>query len=1460
MAAENLGPQPGDPLLNLRPDISLLPPQEISNYLKSLLTTSSHETITTHLLSKTSTSTIPPSIFKIWLCISPTPQTVNAALSQTFSQSTRRITIKVLWKLLRSNNLTKWFNTWNGIGGVTGLLEIFNTSSVEEVRLLCRRIGQSTRISDPLEKRVEFTKFYKALLSSSTPNPGKEIDGTGDTHYINPDTRRLEHLYLFIAKSCTAQFIEQQAGKNGDSGAQDYEWVDIRDKLVWKVYRGYLEYRRLQDDLEEVLNAEEWCALYLQLYPSLQTTVPDDGGTACLAFSNETLEEILKQDWESKIRQTHKTKYKKLPGKFVEGVIYPLTRRIRKIRASNDVVKRLLDLSMSFFEEDTKRKNGIRRGVNDLLDVTLVAWKTEPETFEGYLRKLMKIYYSEKSGSHQQGVEWLKEVLANVPVAVRYALLRIYIQEVKELDIDIDDDLKKSGIVVGHQFLSMFPPKTAFTLYNRLETATDGTMTFIKEISSSSIFYLTALDATHSDADIWQIHLLHLTGRQQEADELALQCFAARKALATAGSTPQIRAKRAREAVYYTVASGSPDVYRQGMEWILQRFIRDPFVVFLVFEFYPAESNLLFLGIPGRIYDGYTAQDLTERIAQSDRLLKTVYETAFAAAKEPSFNLKTWKSTLQLIPDIIRQRILGTKKVAKVLGVTVDDEVIYEILWKGMVQNIVEIEKFGVQTGYEALGLGTIYGVFNYEERSGVWLKLEEKSTAGSTYRFFDELARARDEMWREIRRASDNAAFLPSSFPRGLPVQALIGPYTVVNPRLEKSVPYLYSRAVGAVYLDEEVAVGAIPTDEETWAAVGPFVDNFGVALRMLVPEGLSRAEERDRLKMILERLVTPLSERVSGPEAAVFWKHHVLQKMCENSWYRVKHTSLINDVYDFAEWDAWPLPPSKNIEEGETEEWDPHGDFKTPSRELGITYLDLSLNITERNTKGATMHTKLERFTPRLPVQDEIWSDARIARARYNPKMRVGQILSAISYLKQYFDDETALSTGEYTVSLKKAFRPKTSANFAAAINALTTHINDVPPVLLQQLVEVAICAPKDIAPVVQLIKLLAKSDTPVFAAPFAIAVVLEHPEASSWHRQLLQLPYIGILGKADAAECLVKFGRRIIEILEEKDKADADAANVTVEKNTSGGQQQQKQQPYVKITTIKHLANLLTQAAVEPATAVDILESLAGKCKHHDARQAVLESLITILTACVDERLAERTVKALEFIIPIAGDLNSRAPIPEEKWREAEEKGDVGVLNVAIEDLPRQVPLYTVLNKGSVTTESLRWKKLFVKNILVKVVDALKVQTRRYLNIFLLSHGFTKENIEEMGLLVVPGSWQAWNDIAGGRGSEGGLACPREVLEEYAEYMLFRISLPKELVEFGKKLKNMDKQARLKPGVKFWEEQYGVDIPTTGGLSRLRVLSGRKETFERMGVDSAVVREEVKRFLVGGLYLGA
>jgi len=105
--------------------------------------------------------------------------------------------------------------------------------------------------------------------------------------------------------------------------------------------------------------------------------------------------------------------------------------------------------------------------------------------------------------------------------------------------------------------------------------------------------------------------------------------------------------------------------------------------------------------------------------------------------------------------------------------------------------------------------------------------------------------------------------------------------------------------------------------------------------------------------------------------------------------------------------------------------------------------------------------------------------------------------------------------------------------------------------------------------------------------------------------------------------------------------------------------------KAKPYIKVTTVKYLAQLLGGADfVSAKFAVETLSTLFKVSTHIDIQAAIVESLLEILGGCQNDEasisLGNQILEALESTIPVAARLHERYPLEDEDWEKAKETG--------------------------------------------------------------------------------------------------------------------------------------------------------------------------------------------------------
>ncbi|GME30409.1 hypothetical protein GTA08_BOTSDO03879 [Neofusicoccum parvum] len=722
------------------------------------------------------------------------------------------------------------------------------------------------------------------------------------------------------------------------------------------------------------------------------------------------------------------------------------------------------------------------------------------------------------------------------------------------------------------------------------------------------------------DPDIILSHFLQWRGKEAEVLELGIRRLEERKTQATSSRDQNSRASFAKDALYWAVATGSLRVYKEAHLWA-RRFIRDPLTVPELYRSYSFEAKSLLSGSPWNLTaHNFANSDLRARIDEANEVLWDLTENLFTALREPSFNLSFWSGTLELFSDVVNDRQKQySKSLKKVYNLSEDE--IYSIIWEDTLRLLLKVEKAMLEPGHERLMMNRAHGILKTKGA-----KVED--ALPSTYRFFDELAKARDQMWRDYRPTILSAtASLPEPYPRGLPIQHLTGAFKMVVPSPEHLIPYIASRAHTVLFLDPAKALERYPEDEETQAAIGKFVDCYQTAVELQIPSIIIIAAERKRrYQEIWAHALGPLSQgRMDTTEAFRYWiqhqgsvygyargvpqfwppelySHNPLEQL-----ERPKHDPRVPQVEDASEVVEWnPLLPSlKPIKE----------------RKLSLTYIDIAKEIDDRYVHDVFVGSPLGRVNPVIPAvpdyqlyydtsdySDMARDEAHIVSALLFLDTRntaTRRILSSpfpsedhIRYPSMYLDEQF-LSKGKMTVD--DAFR-NLELNWAR-----------VPPTLLHELTRNSLEAlygsslsrsasieVENIA--FGLVRLLGLSDRPDLASDLAIETIIRRPDASSWHRQLLSPTFLRRLPPAQSRACITAFANTIITRVTEKAETGEEEGNKSTEK-------------YVKVTTVKHLAQLLNEANyIDQDFAIETLRRLLHAATHPDIRASVLQSLLT------------------------------------------------------------------------------------------------------------------------------------------------------------------------------------------------------------------------------------------------------
>ncbi|KAF2251455.1 hypothetical protein BU26DRAFT_539765 [Trematosphaeria pertusa] len=1362
-------------------------PREVAEYLRQALNNSSNAEITRQLISLVEIGSHPPSILQIWLSISPSHSTLQQTLKQKASIEVRGLAIKHLQKMLTSS---QWQETWDGLGGVPGLLDIFHDLSVREVRGACLAIGFSARGGDVDRKRAVFTELFKSLLPRLFP----------DASLKTSDHRPLLKHYQRLVLGCTEDVVSSVL-----DGIADVKWTRLRRNAIMQYHADTLRKLALRYVFEGYPSGEKWLSPLLSGFPPETTSEP--GVSTSMAFSLQVLRRLAREE-PDKLSDEY----------FLNSLVEPLlTRAVRK-RVDWVKIQEIVDLTLPYLERHSGMARKLHRHHHGLLHLVALCWSRRSEMFESQFGFLLS--YSHE-GMENVGIGRFKPLMEGVPKSRRYTLLRFCMQVVSGRDLDVEADFQGMNRTLTCSLLGKLPAQDALGLFTRMRK-TNGDVNLVWKRYD----HVTVLDdgptpdSASGDPDMFQTVLLQRSGHQKAAEDIAERLGQARRKSAMSSPSPEQRAFFARTALHYAIASGSLKLCKEAFEWA-RRFKRDPLTAKELHHFYPQELTTLLSGIPEVIEPGIASSELRQRVKAANQIMEELFDTLCSALREPSFSVGNWSGCIRLFFSVVQERIRRSSQLKSFLNLS--DAQLYDILWDDTGTMLVAVEEKALAPGHERLLGQSVGGILGYYQSLPTTLKAEEPST----YHFFDELAKARDDLWCKYRRTIHPAiTTLHEPFPRGLPVQHLIEPYILDNPALESQAPYIASRVKAAVFPHPALALSPIPKDEETQAAIGRFIDDYASALRMLVPTTLEDDERKDRIERAWAHATGPLSEtRMSAEEAVRYWQKTELTQG------RYIHFGPLKPPAE-DEPEEWRLLPNAD-NPAEVEEWNPLPPPKPAikPRELEtLTYIDVSKHIGTKSAYGKiTVRSTLELYPAVIPAPeiqiDCIWSWQQNERAKGHPAMREGQIISALLFLDTFNSSKMRILSKPFP-SEEDARYPSVYLDEQFLSKALRAHIKHVPtPVLAQvadntmKTLEVADPKATTFAELERLafmlIELLAQSDRPGLASELAIRAVIQRPDSSSWHRRLLSRGFFQQLPESDAHACISAFANAIIERMEEQAKAkDAPrpvAANAEAASPPAESTSEANGLPFIKITTVKLLAQLLNSADYVPEeVALSTLSKLIEKASHVDIRYAVVESLLNMLISAPPE-LTERILAALKTVVPIAGNLRERQPISEADWTRATETLELPELDPAHSaetHAPILTSLIAFLRRQPEEAPDFPHRAAYMERVILPTVTGLKKQVGRWNSLFLRKFGIDVAAQSELKVPLMPREKDILQDLL----AAGSSHLPLSLLEEYVAYVTFTVAPPPPIRTLNKKLQD-DSKLSSQSDVRAWLSRYGM-----------------------------------------------
>ena len=1356
---------------------------QLSAYYRELDGAERNE-ITRQLLAAIATGSIAPQTYQIWLGVTKCPHVIRSGLKQTFSIVVRQSSITHLDKAFRSK---RWKETWEALGSTQGFLDILSDLSVCHVKEICTALGQVGKRGDLSERRECVTQLFKALQPRQYP----------DAPFKTSDKRPLTRHYLRLVPSCTEKLAAQFLCDKTSIPALEKHMLQYHPEVV------RTEQMRALNSEEAFVNQQRLKNL-LTRYPQ-PTGHQNAGFSASMDFAVDTLRVLVEGD-AKRVDDVF----------FINDLAWSLLHRSMRKKVGWQKREEIVRLITQYLQKHPHAASEAIYCNSDILQMVTLCWIRKPDLFERHLTTLLSL-----SSSGAKRHDLLTECVYFVRRMLhlkRYAALKFVFRGLSGIDIDIENDLKRLKGSLSDTLLEELTPQEALGLFTRLRHARGDDHLVISNRPNTILQWKSSYMGAYIDYDLFHVYLLARNNDLAAAKGLAASKIEDRQNKAKIASAPEQRGFWAKSALYYAVASGDIALFRDVLTWT-KRFINDPLVVRdLHRDMPPNDFAELLSGIPRKIMD-YGALKLRARVCASNAVLREFFDIAKAAAHSRSFTIKHWEGTLKLYQLVVQERIKLTKKIKNALGF--DDEQIYNVLWEDTIAMLLDVERQAHSSEAALLHLDLVRGPLSFGRESYYDMNIRLQTKDASTHRFFDNLAKARDEFYQKLRPTLfPDVLTLPKPFPRGLPIQHLTAPWSFNAQSLEQSAPYMASRIKAVLFPDPADSFQQTPTDKESKAAIGTFVDSFKYAFSLYVPSTCDEGEQVRRYNEVWDHAVGPLSlGRMNEEEAGRFWRAQRHWQGMPMQVGKPPHRldSLVVDI------DTWPGIPDVD-DPSQPHEWEVQRPQKVGNkkRALGaLTYLDLSLDVSGSTPTPTKIRSELSKVSaPVVPAKK------KEAHLRMGGE---GGLLFGLLHLE-------AKHGASHGRLLEKPFPSAEDARFPSLyiepdpdFTSVQGDMSSFPPALLHLSAKNIMSAYPDLGEweTFASIRRVSTSDRPALAKDLVLRAIIDYPNAGSWHRYILAPWYLNRLRPSDAKELYVSFADAILEKIQQSREG--------MKQPTEAGKPVGEETPFVKITTIKLLAQLLNKTEfIDDAEAFAILSALIKKSTHVDVRLNTTKTLLSML----NERPAstgESILKALESVIPIAGNLNERKPITEDEWAQAEMSLVLREYPAVVDETPILTLLLTHFGKGSDNEER---ERVFIDRVLLPTIDELSSQTSRWAKIFLAKHGV------EADVPAVPSRMRTLTLLW----MKKWPLLPRRLLENLVVYVTFNIAPPVPIAALNKKLRANAKAKE--PGVQTWLDLYGQGVEITCPFRSLDISAFLDQTTKLdsdVGITPAFIHDQ-------------
>ncbi|KAI6887147.1 hypothetical protein KC360_g2194 [Hortaea werneckii] len=903
----------------------------------------------------------------------------------------------------------------------------------------------------------------------------------------------------------------------------------------------------------------------------------------------------------------------------------PLMRRLYRRKCSAETCVQVLKLLHQNFLFSGRELlyPGLRRA-SMLATVSHVVkiWSRYPQALRPVLQDFISTFDMRDDKTLHSLVDWISLIRPRL----RYDLVKLFLISAPCFRVDIEDDnqLKASDFRWPYKLFFTLPKPSARPLLERL-TRLRLEADFLDPRLIEDYTISTKCDESYETVQI----LLYLSQGDCDHAQHARDAVRDSQVKSERSGDQHERAKWAMRTFLRAFASGKLTLVRDVATWA-RRFNRDPLTVKSLYDFEVLEEGIgLLSGMLSPSDPSLEAfNSIEECVRAGNKILLMLFETACMCAREPAFDPEDWESLPTLAMRVVQMRLNRVDALQR--RSQVSDAVVYDCVWRDTIQTVLAIERLCHQQHGTKLGFDRVGGQLQDFDSS-----LQLTSESGSSHHFIDDLARERDELWQSFRKASSpGVVTLPHPWPRGLPLQWLL-PGGMLKIRKGCNLPYLEMRARSIVFMSSDAAQKSIEGIEDT---AGIFVEDWKAALQIFVAttaQGQREARTIGAWEHALHHLTPP---SFSATQAILFWKEIFSQASIETK---------------FVTRPAPKLPAS--VDALRPQEWDPAS--------------TAGLNSSKKPRMASTTLTSMLSMdsiqpTARLSEDNELISCVEVPRPSFwqyvhpirrpHPKGREAMIAAALLLIGSFGGASSHLTTAPFPSATDVRFPAayldetflETSSEMTAAIDCLKGYSGNVPLGPVEDICRNIFSTARerteedDISNQMRLLKLLARGDRPASAIKFVTTLLLEHPNNSSWHWQLLTESLLNGLKSSEATDWVKALAESIRHcIIAQRDNQG------TVPSRSSGD----PGSPIIKVTTIKLFAQLLARRGfVDDTVAAQSLTSLLSCAQHIDVRAGLIGSLLEILARTQDTLAKEEISSALKsYAIPIVAAFDERFP---------------------------------------------------------------------------------------------------------------------------------------------------------------------------------------------------------------------